>query len=108
MDSKSDKRLEELKKIILAFKKQNINLNEIYLFGSYIDNQNYNDIDLALISDEFSGIRFFDLKKIIDSVKRYSSDLDLHPFNTSDFYSEDNFFAKQIMQSGKRIEHLVA
>jgi predicted nucleotidyltransferase len=106
MDIKSDKRLEELRNIIFALEKQKINLKEVYLFGSFIDNENYNDIDVALISDEFCGIRFFDLKKIIDSVKRYSSDFDLHPFNTLDFYSEDNFFAKQIIQSGKRFDHI--
>ena len=41
-------------------------LNEVYLFGSYArgNAREYSDIDLAIVSDKFEGIRFFDKQKL--------------------------------------------
>lgn len=103
MDIKKDRELNELKFILTKLDKAGLTIKDVYLFGSYIKGSSYNDIDVALISDKFSGIRFYDIKKILDIVKNYSANLDLHPFLTSDFYNSDNFFAQEIIENGKRI-----
>lgn len=101
MDTKEIAKLGEIKKIVNDLTKAGITIREVYLFGSVLKRVDYNDIDLALVSDQFSGIRFYDLKSILDTINNYSSDIDLHPFRTSDFYDEDNFFAKEIIKHGR-------
>jgi len=48
---------------------------------------------------QFSGIRFYDLKRILDTTSNYSPDFDIHPFRTSDFYDDENFFAQEIIEN---------
>lgn len=103
MDSKSDK-IKELKILLTGLQKNKIKLNEVYLFGSFINDINYNDIDVAIISDNFTGIRFYDIERIIETLKRYPSNFDFHPFNTIDFYNKDNFFAQEILEKGQKID----
>ncbi|MDZ7767399.1 MAG: hypothetical protein U5K00_23785 [Melioribacteraceae bacterium] len=101
MDTREIEKLDEIKRIVEDLAKAGVTIREVYLFGSALQSADYNDIDLALVSDQFSGIRFYDLKNILDTTNNYSSDIDLHPFRTSDFYDEDNFFAKEIIEHGR-------
>lgn len=103
MDTKEIARLDEIKKIVNDLTKAGITIREVYLFGSVLKRVDYNDIDLALVSDQFSGIRFYDLKRVLDLISNYSSDIDLHPFRTSDFYDDDNFFAQEIIEHGQQL-----
>jgi predicted nucleotidyltransferase len=75
-----------------------------YLFGSYAKGnaRDYSDVDLAVVSDKFEGSRFFDKKKLNKYILKTSTDLEIHPFNTMDF-TEDNPFAKEIIQTGLKI-----
>jgi predicted nucleotidyltransferase len=102
MDTKSDTKTEELKDLLAKLQESDIHLKEVYLFGSYLKREDYNDIDVALVSDDFSGVRFFDMKLIIEKLKRFSSIFDIHPFRTEEFYDEDNFFASEIKRTGKK------
>ncbi|OGU81668.1 MAG: hypothetical protein A2499_16170 [Stygiobacter sp. RIFOXYC12_FULL_38_8] len=80
-------------------------LKSVYLFGSYANGKakEYSDVDLAVVSDEFEGSRFFDKKKLNKYILQTSTDLEVHPFRTDDF-TEDNPFAKEIMQTGLKIK----
>ena len=55
-----------LNKLIKALNENRIAISEAYLFGSYArsSNSEYSDIDVALVSNEFTGIRYLDIKKI--------------------------------------------
>ena len=66
-------------------------LRRVYLFGSYAkgDAKDYSDVDLAIVSDNFEGSRFFDKKKLNKYILKTSVDLEVHPFRTEDF-TEDN------------------
>lgn len=92
-----DRYLDELKR-------NKINIQQAYLFGSYAKGyQNeYSDIDIALISDQFTGNRFLDREKIRSISVNVSSLLEIIPFNTDDFNIKDPF-AKEIINSGLRI-----
>ena len=79
-------------------------VKSVYLFGSYAKGEarEYSDIDLAVVSDNFEGSRFFDKEKLNKYVLKTSIDLEIHPFRTVDF-TEDNPFVKEIINTGLKI-----
>jgi predicted nucleotidyltransferase len=79
-------------------------LKTAYLFGSYAKGnaKEYSDVDLAIVSDNFEGSRFFDKKKLNKYILKTSIDLEIHPFKTEDF-TEDNPFVKEILQTGLKL-----
>jgi len=79
-------------------------LRSVYLFGSYAKGnpREYSDIDLAIVSDNFEGSRFFDKQKLNKYILITSIDLEAHPFKTEDF-TEDNPFVKEILETGIRV-----
>jgi predicted nucleotidyltransferase len=79
-------------------------IKSVYLFGSYAkgEAEEYSDIDLAVVSDNFEGSRFFDKEKLNKYILKTSIDLEIHPFRTMDF-TEDNPFVKEIIQTGLKI-----
>jgi predicted nucleotidyltransferase len=78
-----------------------IGVEKIVLFGSYArgHNTDASDIDLAVVSDAFTGVRFEDMSRIIDTVKLPDARLEIHPFTTTDF-SDANPFALEILRGG--------
>lgn len=84
--------------------KSEIKINMAYLFGSYAKGyqHEFSDIDIALISDQFSGNRFLDRDKIREFSISVSSLLEIMPFRTDEFNTA-NPFAKEIIESGLRI-----
>jgi len=96
--------IDKIKKYIKELEKNNIHIKTAILFGSY-SNGNYNewsDIDVALVSDNFEGIRFYDKEKI----RRTTLDVDYRlsplPYKIEDF-DESNLFVKEILETGTRI-----
>ncbi|MHB8579180.1 MAG: nucleotidyltransferase domain-containing protein [Ignavibacteriaceae bacterium] len=79
-------------------------VKSVYLFGSYAKGEarEYSDIDLAVVSDNFEGSRFFDKEKLNKYILKTSIDLEIHPFRTVDF-TEDNPFVKEIINTGIKI-----
>ena len=82
----------------------NIEVEKAYLFGSYStgNNKEWSDIDLALISDKFSGDNFSDRNMISKITVSVDGRLEPHTFRTSDF-NESNPFAREIINTGIRI-----
>ncbi len=107
MDKRKTKRLEEIEILTNKLQRNGIEIRSVIVFGSFLHDDVYNDIDVALISDNFSGTRFLDMELIIKALTRYSTDIDFHPFNTNDFYNDDNFFASEIIKNGKNIIDLI-
>jgi predicted nucleotidyltransferase len=84
--------------------KNNINIEQAILFGSYAQgtNTSWSDIDLAIISSDIEGDRFKDRNKIRRIKLKISSDLEPIPFPPSEFTPDDPF-VKQIMKTGIKI-----
>ena len=82
-------------------KKNNINIEQAILFGSYAQgtNTSWSDIDIAIISSDFEGDRFKDRNKIRQIKLKISSDLEPIPFPPSEFTPDDPF-VEQIMRTG--------
>jgi predicted nucleotidyltransferase len=57
--------IDEINKFVRGLEKNQIHIQQAILFGSYAKGtaKEWSDIDLALVSEDFSGIRFLDWKK---------------------------------------------
>lgn len=104
MDKVRNKVLETINDFVNLLKKDKFDIHRVYLFGSYANNSNneYSDIDIALVSDNFSGDLWED-KKILRNYKSLVSwDLSPLPFRINEF--ENSIFAKdEIIGKGIRI-----
>ena len=67
--------------------------------GNYDD---WSDIDLALVSEIFEGIRIKDRSMIRPITLKVSSDIEVLPYRPQDFNTDDPF-VKEIIDSGIRI-----
>lgn len=79
-------------------------IEDAILFGSYASGHatQWSDIDLALVSNEFEGIRFIDKNKIRKITISVSTDLEVLPFNPRDF-TPSNPLVKEILETGIRV-----
>ena len=96
--------IEIINRFLQKLEKSDIYVKVAILFGSYA-NGTYNewsDIDLALVSDSFCGIRFYDWDKLRDAKLSVSYDLSPLPYRSEDF-TPDNLFVKEILKTGIRI-----
>jgi predicted nucleotidyltransferase len=86
----------------LAAKK--INIVQAFLFGSSVkgERHEWSDIDLAIVSPDFSGDSFEDLKILIPFIIQVDRSLEVHPFHPKDF-TASNPFIKDILESGVQI-----
>lgn len=96
--------VELVNKLIIEAKKFNINILKVFLFGSQANGtaHDWSDIDLAVVSDDFQGMRFYDNEKIMRAKLNTSYDLEIHPFRPEDF-TDDNPFVLEILKTGIRI-----
>jgi predicted nucleotidyltransferase len=74
------------------------------LFGSHVTgfSTEWSDIDIALVSDVFEGIRMRDRNKIRKITMAISSDLSPLPFRPEDF-TLNNPFVREILETGINI-----
>ena len=87
-----------------VLKKGDIHIDAAFLFGSYSrgTSNEWSDIDVALVSDSFTGDRIRDRDSVRTSTRQVSSLIEVIPFPKKDF-NEDNPFAREIMRTGIRI-----
>ena len=111
MNLKNDQKLEyhqiphhvrdTIDRVIRALSDHNIPVQRAILFGSYANGNNneWSDIDLAIVSDTFVGSRFDDRKKIRPIFLSISPDLEILPYRPEDFTPDDPF-VKEILETG--------
>jgi uncharacterized protein len=90
-----------IERFLDELKKNNINIEQAILFGSYAQGTftTWSDIDLALVSSDFEGDRFKDRDKIRRIKLKISSDLEPIPYPPNEFTPDDPF-VKQILKTG--------
>jgi len=81
-----------------------LTITQAFVFGSYArgSQSEWSDIDVALISDKFEGIRFNDHCKVTPFILKVDTRLEAHPFRPEDF-TLDNPFVEEIVETGVRI-----
>jgi len=82
----------------------NLRLQAVYLFGSNAKGRTdeWSDIDLAIVSPDFSGDSFEDGKKLFPYILKVDSAIEVHPFRPEEF-SADNPFVQEILDTGIRV-----
>jgi len=82
----------------------NIHVKSAFLFGSYANGcyNEWSDIDIAIISDNFEGIRISDKDKIRKTTLKTDHRISPLPFKTEDF-DPSNLFVHEIISSGIKI-----
>lgn len=97
-----------IRSIVDEFIKQlnehNLTVDQAFVFGSYArgSQSEWSDIDVALISDKFEGIRFHDHCKVSPFILKVDTRLEAHPFRPEDF-TLDNPFVEEIVATGVRV-----
>lgn len=106
MSFRKDEIISEIRNLIKTIEKNGISISAAYLFGSYAKGKanEWSDIDVALVSDNFSGIRFYDVEKLLSVLKKYNNFIEFHPFKTAEFNPSSNLFVKEISENSIRIK----
>ena len=81
-----------------------VHFKKVILFGSYAHNNahEWSDVDLALVSDNFSGMIIDDNRKISRANIKFV-DIEPHMFNSA-YFDEGDPFIEEIKKTGEEIE----
>ena len=84
MAIKADSPVEVIKRYIEELEKNQIHISEAIIFGSYAKGiaKPESDIDVALISDAFTGDRLEDRRKIVPFRRKIDSRIEPIPFKS--------------------------
>lgn len=96
--------LTEVRRILQRYWKaldEIIRVDRMLLFGSYVRGEAHrdSDIDVAILSRDFSGFRFEDSGRILRATIATDLRLEPHPFRPED-YHRDNPLAEEIIETG--------
>lgn len=104
MDKKYNREyaLGKVKELGHLLKENGIRISAIYLFGSYVNGETdleWSDIDVAIVSDDFSGFRINDNKMLIPLSVKVEPRIETHPFRIKDF-QDSPFVRDEIINKG--------
>jgi len=99
-----DSIVEVIRKYIEELERNNIRIGEAIMFGSHAKgtNKEWSDIDIALVSVDFTGDRFDDRQRIIPLRRKIDSRIEPMPFKPEDFYN-GGMLVEGIKKTGKTI-----
>jgi predicted nucleotidyltransferase len=105
MSSAKNQAINKAKKLIGLLKTNGIDVYEAYVFGSVVMNKadEYSDIDIAIVSKNFTGIPFYDVKKISKFRRSIDLRLEVHPFSLNDILHNPPLFFVDIKNKGVQI-----
>lgn len=91
----------DIKRLIVELEKDNIRIDRAILFGSHVQGtaSEYSDIDVALVSPDFTGMRFLDNQRICKTTLRVNRWIETHPFTREDFLNSP-FAQDEILKHG--------
>lgn len=102
MSSAKDEAIKKARTLITLLSSNGIDVHEAYLFGSVSMDKGdeFSDIDLAIVSNEFTGVPFYDAKKISRFRRAVDLKLEVHPFSLKDVLSSPTLFFLDIKAKG--------
>jgi predicted nucleotidyltransferase len=105
MASAKDISVKTARLFIDSLRESGIDVSEAYLFGSVAKGSadKDSDIDLAVVSRDFQGIRYHDIKKISKHRRKVDLRLEIHPFSRQEVEQDPPQFFLKIKQDGMRI-----
>jgi len=104
MDKIDDHTLKIIFSFLEMLKMDNIIIDNAYLFGSYANNtsNNYSDIDIAIVSDDFTKDLWEDKKTLRKYKSKISWDISPFPLRKDEFVSS-KFVQDEIIRKGIRL-----
>lgn len=92
---------EEIARIFAGLVQKEIDVKNVYLFGSYVKGtySEYSDIDIAVIGDDFTDDPIEDTMMLMRIRRKIDNRIEPRPFRTSDF-NKSNPISKEIMETG--------
>jgi len=104
MANKKDLTIKIVTRYIEELEKNKIHIIEAFIFGSHAKGKTKgeSDIDVALISNAFTGDRFEDRRKIVPFRRKIDSRIEPIPFKPEDF-NNGGTLAKEIKKTGVSI-----
>jgi len=106
MATQKDISLNKAKLFLEYLTQAGVEVNEAYLFGSSLEGvaDKESDIDLAVVSKDFQGIPFYDVKKISKYRRKVDLRLEIHPFSLNEVKTDPSLFFMKIKKTGFRIQ----
>ena len=97
--------IKHIKDYIKILNKKGFMIQQAILFGSFANGKynEFSDIDLALVSDKFEGIRFNDRNLIRKYKFDINADIEPIPFTQADFIKKDPFVTKTLKRGAKAL-----
>lgn len=105
MSSAKNNALNKGKKLIELLNLNGIEVFEAYIFGSVIRGEAHesSDIDIAIVSKDFTGMPFYDVQKISKYRRAVDLKLEVHPFSRDDTLVDPSLFFTEIKNEGIKI-----
>ena len=102
MAPEKDHALKKARELIALLKSSGIDIYEAFMFGSAaIDKiDEYSDIDVAIVSKDFTGEPFYDVKKISKFRRAVDLKLEVHTFSLSGILENPPLFFLEIKSKG--------
>ncbi len=102
---KEDEYIDRVKSFLNLLLEDGFDVSEAYIFGSAIkgSEDEDSDIDVALVSKDFEGLPYYDVKKIFKYRKNVDLRIEVHPFALNDVKSNPSPFYLNIKKSGIKI-----
>jgi len=93
-----------INKYIEELERNGIPISQVFIFGSYSKGsvKPESDIDVALISNAFTGDRFEDRRRIVPFRRKIDNRIEPIPFRPEDF-NDGGALAEEIKKTGMRI-----
>ena len=93
-----------ISRYVKELKKNGIPISEAFLFGSHAKGEAKaeSDIDVALISNAFTGDRFEDRRRIVPFRRKIDNRIEPIPFRPEDF-NDGGALAEEVKRTGIRI-----
>ena len=100
----TDSIVEIVKRYIAELEKNNIKVIEAVLFCSHVrgTTKEESDIDVALVSPDFTGDRFEYRRKIVPLRRNIDNRIEPLPFRPEDFY-DGGMLVEEIKKTGMRL-----
>jgi len=97
----TEEAIKNIGKFLELVKGTGMEITRAVLFGSYAKGtaDRWSDMDVALVSPDFSGVPFYDRKALIPMIIKSDIRIEIHPFKPEDFTSEDCFVV-EILKNG--------
>ena len=94
--------INKARKLIALLNSNGIEVYEAYIFGSSVRDKmdESSDIDVAIVSDQFSGVPFYDILKISKFRRAIDLKIEVHPFSMQEVLNDPPLFYIDIKSEG--------